>query len=626
MLPESGLPVGIFTAIPKLDLASAEVIVGPGAALYGADASNGVLSLQTKDPLQYPGTTVEVSGGALDKDGDKVGGYSDIQFRHAGVANGTWGYKVAGEFQRADDFSNTVTYGAAELPEVGADFTSQVIRGEGGLVYYGGLNKLELSAGYSQSDGVGQTNVGRNQFIDWTYNFLQLQGSTNHWYLNVYRNQSQSGDSYALNRFTENRASPAFAGMSDAEIKKASDWPSNGRLYAAEIQNNFAIGDFLAGATNPLTETQIVWGGQVRRDMVSSDREWLTDRFDDQDVEINTWGLYAQTRTPLHEMLDVVLAARFDAHDNYDSQVSPKAAVIFKPAEDHAIRLTYNRAFKSPTILQTNFWIPDFVPAVGVFGNTQGFTVRNADGSVVTYDPLVPEENTTIELGYRGVLGEKLYLDVTGYRAQYTDFFSPLGTIGNPYAGQTVSFGDGTDPILGDTGTPQIVLTYFNTGEAEILGADMGARYLFSDHVTTKATVSLIERQDEQDPATPAALLEATALNSPTTKWTLGANVRDVSGFSGGATFRHVTGYQFNSGINKGKIPTFNTLDLTVAYDLEQFGTQVMMNVTNLFGCRSDGTGPNAVEAECGFGVRHQEMVNMPALGTMVFLGVKYHR
>ncbi|NIQ58653.1 MAG: hypothetical protein GWN71_36435, partial [Gammaproteobacteria bacterium] len=46
-----------FTTVPKVDLAGAEVIIGPGAALYGADATNGVLSLRTKDPLQYPGTT-----------------------------------------------------------------------------------------------------------------------------------------------------------------------------------------------------------------------------------------------------------------------------------------------------------------------------------------------------------------------------------------------------------------------------------------------------------------------------------------------------------------------------------------------------------------------------------------
>lgn len=633
VLPESGLPIGIFTTVPKMDLASAEVIVGPGAALYGADATNGVLSLQTKDPLQYPGTTVELSAGLLEKDGDDLGGYTDVQFRHAGVADGTWGYKVSGEFQQADDWSNTVSYGAdGTLPELGADFNSQVIRGEGALVYYGGLNKLELSAGMSQNNGVGQTNVGRNQFIDWTYNFVQLQGSTPHWYVNVYRNQSQSGESYALNRFTENRASPAFDDMTDAEVRKESDWPSNGRLYAAEVQNNFAIGELTGTEGTPLADTEVVWGGQARMDLVSSDREWLTDRFDDEDVQIKTGGIYAQTRTPLHEKLDVILAARYDAHDNYESQFSPKAGLVVKPAPDHAVRVTYNKAFKSPTILQTNFWIPNFttIPAfgvgVGVFGNTQGFTVRHADETVTVHEPLVPEENTTIELGYKGVLADKLFLDVTGYRAEYTNFFSPLVIIGNPLAGDVVSFGDGTEPIASPDGMEQIVLTYFNLGDATILGTDMAARYRVSDHFSARATLSLIELDSRNTGTADDVGEEATSLNAPSTKWTLGASVQDLGRISGGATLRHVTGYAFHSGINQGKIPTFNTVDVTAAYDLERFGSQLMLNVTNLFGCRSADPAIVGDDGECGFGTRHREMVNMPMIGTMVFLGIRYQR
>ncbi|MEN9816166.1 MAG: hypothetical protein RLZ32_46, partial [Gemmatimonadota bacterium] len=55
VLPENGLPVGVFTTIPKIDIAGVEVLVGPGAALYGPDASNGVVTLQSKDPRQYRG-------------------------------------------------------------------------------------------------------------------------------------------------------------------------------------------------------------------------------------------------------------------------------------------------------------------------------------------------------------------------------------------------------------------------------------------------------------------------------------------------------------------------------------------------------------------------------------------
>ena len=31
-------------------------------------------------------------------------------------------------------------------------------------------------------------------------------------------------------------------------------------------------------------------------------------------------------------------------------------------------------------------------------------------------------------------------------------------------------------------------------------------------------------------------------------------------------------------------------------------------------------------DKKCGFGEKHREMVNMPEIGTMVFLGVRYSR
>jgi iron complex outermembrane receptor protein len=103
VIPESGLPIGNFTPTPKVDLAGMEVLVGPGSALYGPDASSGVLSLRTKDPKEFQGGTIELSGGSRS--------YKDLQARYAGVY-GNWGYKVAGEMQDANDWQNFVTYNA----------------------------------------------------------------------------------------------------------------------------------------------------------------------------------------------------------------------------------------------------------------------------------------------------------------------------------------------------------------------------------------------------------------------------------------------------------------------------------------------------------------------------------
>ena len=136
-----------------------------------------------------------------------------------------------------------------------------------------------------------------------------------------------------------------------------------------------------------------------------------------------------------------MLAGRLDFPKSYDQQWSPKAGVVVKPMQDQAFRVTFNRAFKSPSILQTNFFIPDWTSIVSIYGNTDGFTVKNAAGTVTrTYDPIQPESNRTWEFGYKGIIANRLYLDGTYFSSRYENFTSPLAVIANPYAGAAATY------------------------------------------------------------------------------------------------------------------------------------------------------------------------------------------
>ena len=48
------------------DIDHIEVVLGPGAALYGPYTASGVMSITTKSPFQAPGTTVNIDGGNQD--------------------------------------------------------------------------------------------------------------------------------------------------------------------------------------------------------------------------------------------------------------------------------------------------------------------------------------------------------------------------------------------------------------------------------------------------------------------------------------------------------------------------------------------------------------------------------
>jgi outer membrane receptor for ferrienterochelin and colicins len=615
VLPENGLPVGGFTPIPKLDLAGIEVVVGPGSALYGADASNGVLTLQSKDPREYPGLQFEVTGGNRS--------YVDMQARFAG-ASSNWGYKLSGEWNSFNDWSNRIHASAAATSPLersvgdstGLNWDSNVARAYGQVVRYIGEAQVSLTGGYSLSNGVGQTNVGRNQLVDWQYDILQLKAQTPHWYASAYRSHSNAGDSYAANRYTSNwYAVPRT--ISDDSVRRMSDWPDDGQLYAAELQNNFRA--------RPLLNTLFTWGGQYRHDVVSSDRQWLTDRLTGEDISINQWGVYAQSETPLLPRLRLMLAARYDDHQNYDPQFSPKAGLLWTPVNGQTFRVFFNRAFKSPSVLQTSFYIPNFAPNIGVFGNRDGMIVRSTTDNSVTreYAGLVPERNTTWEAGYKGLVNGRLFIDVAGYYSRYRDFMSPLVIVANPFAGTRAYNASTGDPYLSESGGQQVVLTYFNLGRAKLWGTDASLTYVLNPKVDFTGTFSYLKLDEINGIHTNVASeVEATALNSPGTKWTAGVHARDLGRWSGGATLRYVNGYRFISGINNGRVPTFSTADLNLGYRVPQLRSQINLAVANLFTCHAEDR-TIADGEQCGIGVRHTEMVNMPGIGTMVFLGMR---
>jgi iron complex outermembrane receptor protein len=619
-----------------VDLNGIEVLVGPGSALYGPDASNGVVSLTTKDPKQYQGSTIEVSGGSRN--------FYDVQGRYAKAFDGgKWAFKATGEYQAVNDFSNTVYYpavvtGGAPLLEKTPDFRNDVTRGSMALArYFENGGRLIASVGASKVNGIGPTNVGRNQLVNYGYREYQLQYTSPRWFGQVYHTNSVGGKTFQLNGYTQNSA--RFPLISTDSARKLSAFPGDGRLFAGEIQNNFNIGMLGKTGVALIDNTHITWGGQIRKDRVSSYRSWLSDRKTGQAIQIQQTGGYAQIETPLSEQFRFVASGRYDKHDKYDAQFSPKAALLWTPIVDQTFRVTYNKAFKSPTVLQTDFYFPNFQPFIGVFGNFDGFQIKNAAGTVVnTINPIKPETNNTVELGYKGVIKDKLYVDVALYRTNFKDFQSPLVVIANPLAGAaaTTAYNGRTGEKITDAaGGPQVALTYFNVGEAQITGIDAGLKYYFSDKVFASANLSFMKIDTVKRKATDP--IEATAFNSSGSRITAGMDFLDVMpGANAGFTARYVNRYDFRSGVNWGTIPGFITLDANYSVKIPDSNARFTLQLQNLFTCVQGSSTPPAIgigsanqakytkDTNCGPGQSHSEMINAPQIGTMVLAGFRW--
>ncbi|MBF9235850.1 TonB-dependent receptor [Hymenobacter sp. BT683] len=95
-IPSLSSNFGNLLGTPILDIASVEIVHGPASALYGANAFNGVLLTNSKDPFKDQGLTVRLRGGNRS--------LLDGQLRYAQKFGERVAFKLAGSATMADDF------------------------------------------------------------------------------------------------------------------------------------------------------------------------------------------------------------------------------------------------------------------------------------------------------------------------------------------------------------------------------------------------------------------------------------------------------------------------------------------------------------------------------------------
>ena len=61
--PGLNFSLGNFLGSSELDLKKVEIVVGANSSLYGPNAFNGVISMETKNPFQFPGFSAQIKGG-----------------------------------------------------------------------------------------------------------------------------------------------------------------------------------------------------------------------------------------------------------------------------------------------------------------------------------------------------------------------------------------------------------------------------------------------------------------------------------------------------------------------------------------------------------------------------------
>jgi iron complex outermembrane receptor protein len=305
-----------------------------------------------------------------------------------------------------------------------------------------------------------------------------------------------------------------------------------------------------------------------------------------QKIHTTEAGTYLQLDTRVLDRLRLAGAARADHHSLYGTQISPKAAVQYEIFDQHNVRLGYNRAFKSPTILE------DYLKIGSLLGNRSGYVIKDATGNVVSeIAALSPEKVDAFEAGYKGSIANKVYVDAVAYQSYYRNFISALTSVANPMAGTFAFLPDGT-PVGEGTMTQGALSTYMNFGKAKIRGADIGVDYRPIDQLTLSTSASVLKLASFENNNT---LQKDLLLNAPEYKFRgsiQGDGLGVVNSFFR-LDGRYHNKYSFSSGywdserLLGGKVPSRTVLDLTVGYKLPKQGLTFSGTLANMLDNRT---------------------------------------
>ena len=357
---------------PSEDIEQIEVVSGPGSALYGPNSANGVMHILTRSPFTSRGTTLSIGGGER-----------SVMFgslRHAGVINETLGYKLSVNGFRGDDWEEGRS--TEDLQGVGKPIFDTYKAGGEFRVDYKPNDDLTtiFNTGFTQSTGLELTGLGAGQAKNWTYGYAQGRFIYKDLFAQAFWNRSDAGDTYT--------------------VRDGLLVVDNSDLYVGQLQHGYSLGErqrFTYGADLLLTRP---------------DTEGTINGSNEDNDNITEIGGYLQSETKLTSQLKLILAGRADSHNHLDDIVlSPRAALAFQPNDDNSLRLTYNRAFSTPTAsnlfldrlavpdaygLGTNFEpILRFSPNIDIRaqgpGSDTGFTFkRDAAGRPLFRSPFSP--------------------------------------------------------------------------------------------------------------------------------------------------------------------------------------------------------------------------------------------
>lgn len=610
-------------SLPTEDFSRVEFVSGPGSALYGANAYNGVLDLTTPTAREAVGTRATVGGGSLEsiradlRQGGVVGsGRFGYRFNLGFSSSDTWSRSrtnigdLANEYAEVTDSAvNAPSPGFEVLPLKGQTKSGtpgpstgerdpiQNIYGSGRLDYYlenGNIFTAEGGAARTENE-VFVTGIGR----------VQVTGALRPWARVAL---ASTGYNFMAHWNGRRTLDPQLALASGVALEEHSD------ILHVEGQgnNSFAEG-----------KGRIVYGASLRNIRLDTDSTLMRQQ-DDHRSDYYYAG-FAQFSWGVSPVVRLVLAGRFDVGSLIDPQFSPKAALVLSPNERHSFRVTVNQAFQTPnysefylrvaagrpadfTALETGLRNdPNLGPALAGVPVGELFTTTAAVPVFARGNANLDVEKTTgFEIGYRGDVTRRVSIELDGFVNLLSNFVTdllpgvnqqqfpswtapsavpaaargPLQTavqnvlLANP---ATRTAGLGLTRL--ENGQTAIVVSYTNAGEAQMWGANLGVTVQITNEFQADGYVSWFDFDVDEDVV---AVGDQLLPNTPEWRTRLAVGYAGRQGFDARLGFRSSSGFPWAAGVFAGYIEPTIQFDASAGYRVNN-NFRVFATGTNIF-------------------------------------------
>jgi len=372
--------------VPLTDIDRIEVIRGPGGTIWGPNAVDGVINIITKSSKDTRGETVRAGGGNVDE-GDTTVQYGDAPRQDLSYRVYGMGFVRGPEYHSDGDnydtwrdiqsgFRMDYQKSASDTYTLQGDIYDEGAGEEDTAVYYTPPYSRTLEGAARLSGG---NIVGRWHRVQGPGKDIQIQ---------AYYDRT-------------NRRAPNFV---DIRNSFDVDFLDRFRLPGRQ-QISWGAGALVSPARNPTVVPGLYFTPESRTDEIFS-------------------GFFQDEIALIPNSVSLSIGTKLIKTNYTELQLEPSVRFLWNPTATQTLWAAFTHAVRTPSAAERAFNLTGFVGIVP--DGTPEFARFIANPNFHS------EEMNGWELGYRRMVGQQLYFDISSFYNHYGDLFSE-DIIGGPY-------------------------------------------------------------------------------------------------------------------------------------------------------------------------------------------------